>query len=181
MQYEQGISFRLRFRHPAAPPESAKRHTFPDGKVCILRFLRAKSCPVSHFDTLFRLRKCVFLRFPSFGAPRSTPESPKNHENCGEFHRNLGQFHHNFCEFHLKSCRNSQFLRLFRVLFHQSGGAFGVQKKVSQSGFTIWGSPKHPRITQNHRNGCEFYQNCGERQNFADFHLKSGEVLLFLR
>ena len=62
------------------------------------------------------------------------------------------------------------------MLFELFGGAFGVPKKVSQSGFgpvivchfafsSIWGPPKHPRITKNDHIFGDF------NLNFGDFHL----------
>ena len=57
-----------------------------------------------------------------------------------------------------------------------------MPKKVSQSGFgpvivchfalsSIWGLPKHPRITKNHPIFGEFHQEFGEsHQNFGEFH-----------
>ena len=59
-----------------------------------------------------------------------------------------------------------------------------MPKKVSQSGFgpvivchfalsSIWGPPKHPRITKNHQNFGEFHQNVGE------FHLELNGFLHF--
>ena len=67
------------------------------------------------------------------------------------------------------------------VLFKLFGGAFGVPKKVSQSGFgpvivchfalsSIWAPPKHPRITKNHQISGECHPS------FGDFHLNLIEI-----
>ena len=121
---------------------------------------------------------CHFALSSIWGSPKH-PRITNNHQISGEFHQSFGDF----------TQISPKFTNILVILgaFLPLLGWFWSAKKVSQSGFgpvivchfalsSIWGSPKHTRITKNHQTSGEFHKSFGDfHPNFIKFHQCFGD------